>query len=144
MGFDINKFENTSFKERTAEIKVPELKNFFGEDEPTVWIVRGVNAEELARVNEAVAANKDMASIISAISSNISKDKVDGIKNLMGLQGDSVPADIVRRIAMITAGSVSPVLPQDLVVKLGNSLPTTFYKISNKIIELTGMGQVGE
>lgn len=144
MGFDASKFQKARLKQRTNVLKVPELKAFFEEDEEPTWEVRGLTASELAVTNEAMSANKDMGAIITAITAG-GKEKVDAVKELMGLQGDSVPDDIVRRISMLTLASISPEIDQTTAVRLGNTFPTTFFKITNSIIQLTGLGyKLGE
>lgn len=144
MTFDINKFDKAQFKDRTFDVKVPELKAFYGEDEEPLWVCKCLDGEELAKVNEAISANRDMGAVIGALNSNVSKEKLEAVKELMGIQSDAVPKEIVRRVALLTYGSVSPVCTQMMAVKLASSHPTTLYKITNKIIELTGMGKVGE
>ncbi len=41
---------------------------------------------------------------------------------------------------MLVYGSVNPKCDQSMAVKMGEFYPTTLYKITNKITELTGMG----
>jgi len=144
MGFDISKFDTASFENRTATIKVPELHNFFDEEDKKEWIVRGLNADELAIINEAVSTNKNIEGVISAITSNVSSDKVNAVKEIIGIQTDTVPDDLVRRFEMLTRGSVEPKIDHNISVKLGKSFPTTLFKLTNKIIELTGQGQLGK
>ena len=144
MSFNTNKFETTNFKERTSKVQVSELKDFYEEDEKPVWEVRGLTGEELAIVNEAISANQNLSSLVSAITSKVTKEKIEAIKETMGLPTDSVPSDIVRRISMLVQGSVNPDCPQSLAVKIARVHPTMFFKITNKIIELTGVGQLGE
>jgi len=141
MGFNINKFETSTFNERTFNVDVPELIDFFDKDDKLEWVVRGLNAEELAIVNDAVDTNNNIGDILSAITSQDGSNKMDAIKDLIGLSSDNVPSDIVRRFAMLTKGSVNPECPQSIAVKLGQSHPTVLYKLTNKIIELTGLGQ---
>jgi hypothetical protein len=144
MGFDLERFSATNFSERTGKIQVPELKKFFDEDENPVWVVRSLTGEELARVHEAVANNSDVSALVSAVTSQVSGEKVEAIKSMMGLSEEGVPNDIVRRLNMLTIATVGTDFPQDMSVKLARTHPTTFYKITNRIIELTGQGQVGE
>jgi len=143
MGFDLAKFESMQFKHREKEIPVPELKDFFDE-KGQVWTVRGLTGEELARVNEAVTNNTDISSVISAVAAQVPEGKVNAIKEMMGISDDSVPNDIVRRIAMIVIATTSFEFAQDMAVKFCRVFPTTFYKITNEITRLTGLGQVGE
>ena len=140
MGFDLVKFDQAQFKERTIEVKVPELSNFFDKDEKQIWIVRGLTGHELAKVNEAVRANKDIDSILSGIMSGIHTEKIDAIRESLGLTDDT-PGDLVRRIAALRAASVEPVISQEISVKLADSFPTTFFLLTNKIFELTGEGK---
>ena len=143
MGFDANKFESTQFKQRTTIIPVPEMKQFFGEDEP-LWEVRCLSAIELAIANDAVTVNNNVSGVINAISSQLKSDKVEAIKEIIGISSDTVPEDIVRRYSMLSSGSVNPTCPYSVAVKLGNTFPTTLFKLTNEIIRLTGLGQLGE
>lgn len=144
MGFNFDAFESTSFNTRTETVPVPELKKWYDEGEKPVWVVQGLTAEQLAVVNEAVDQNKNQSAMLAAICSNVSKEKIDGIKEALGLSKDSVPNDIVRRIALLVVGSV-PECRQDIAVKLGATFPTIFYNLTNKILKLTGQGcSVGE
>ena len=140
MGFDLAKFDQAQFKERTIEVNVPELSDFFDKDEKQIWIVRGLTGHELAKVNEAVRANKDIDSILSGIMSGIHTEKIDAIRESLGLTDDT-PGDLVRRIAALRAASVEPVISQEISVKLADSFPTTFFLLTNKIFELTGEGK---
>jgi|LGVE01.1.fsa_nt_gb hypothetical protein len=144
---DINKFSAANFSPRSIDVPVPEMERFFPEDtgkKDMTWEVRGLTAEELAGVNDAVQQNKNASSILSAISSKVTKEKIGAIKEAMGMSDDNAPDDVVRRITMLTLGCVSPECPQDMAVRVGDAFPQVFYKLSNKITELTGLGKVGE
>lgn len=140
MGFDLVKFDRAQFEERTIEVKVPELSDFFDKDEKQIWIVRGLTGHELAKANEAVRANKDIDSILSGIMSETHTEKIDAIRESLGLT-DNTPGDLVRRIAALRAASVEPTISQEVSVKLADSFPTTFFLLTNKIFELTGEGK---
>jgi len=145
--FDMNKFATANFLVRASKVPVPEMEKFFPGDtdkKDMVWEVRGLSAEELAVVNEAVQQNKNTSAILSAIGSKVTKEKIGAIKEAMGVSEDNAPDDVVRRIAMLTAGCVTPECPQDIAVRIGDAFPQVFYKITNKITELTGLGKVGE
>lgn len=141
MGFDINKFETASFKERIEVVQVPELKQFFQEGEKTEWKVRGLTASELAEANDAVSTNRNVEGVLKAIASQLTSDKIDIVKEVIGLPNDDVPNDIVRRFSMLSSGSIDPICPHSVAVKLGTAFPTILYSLTNKIIELTGAGQ---
>lgn len=144
MGFDINKFETTTFEDRVVVVPVPELKEFFDKKDKPEWSVRGLTAAELAVTNEAVSANSNMEGVLSAIASHLKSDKVSAATDILGLPSDNVPNDLVRRFSMLVQGSVEPKCSQSMAVKMGETFPTTLFKLTNKIIELTGEGKVGE
>lgn len=140
MGFNLEKFDQAQFNERTIEVKVPELSEFFDKDEKQIWVVRGLTGHELAKVNEAIRANKDIDSILSGIMSETHSEKISAIKESLGLT-DNTPGDLVRRIAALRAASVEPIISQEVSVKMADSFPTVFYLLTNKIFELTGEGK---
>lgn len=140
MGFNTEKFDRIQFKERIIEVPVPELSEFFDDKEKKIWIVRGLTGHELAKVNEAIQLNKDVESILSGITSETQSEKIEAIKESLGLT-DSTPGDLVRRIAALKNASINPTVSQEVAVKLADCFPTTFYLLTNKIFELTGEGK---
>lgn len=144
MGFNADKFSNTKYKDRTADVPVPELTKFFAEDEKPVWTVKCIGANEIAIANEAAESNKNMAKIITALSADNADEKIEAIKEAMGIPGENVQADIARRISMLVSASVSPECDQHIAVKLSNFHGSVFYRITNKILGLIGEGMVGE
>jgi len=144
MTFDIAKFEQKQYKDRTADIPVPELAEFFGEDETPVWTVKCLTASEIAISTEAVANNRNIDGLIGALAAGGSKEKIEAIKETLGLPTDKTPNDLVKRFSTLVSGSVSPECPQNIAVKLAVNFPVTFYNLTNKILELTGQGRLGE
>lgn len=140
MAFDIEKFAGSNFSYQAVDVKVPELSGFFDEGESAVWQVRGLTGHELAKVNEAIKLNKDVGSILSGISSELHSEKIDAIKETLGIN-DTSPDDLVRRISALRFASVSPEITQEIAVKLADSFPTIFYLLTNKIFGLTGEGK---
>jgi len=143
---DLQKFLNDSLSPRTETIKVPELKDWFGEDKPE-WTVRNLTASELAIAN--MAAEQGQENIKALVEAMAGKgDKATALRKTMGLTEGEVPSDVSRRIEMLTAGSVSPALGmenRDVAVKLAESFPTVFYNLTNRILSLTGKGsEVGK
>jgi hypothetical protein len=101
--------------------------------------VRGLTGEELARVNEAQARNRNKNAVIDALNSDKSEKMTDAIKELIGT-GNSVPDDLARRIEMLAIASVAPECSHQVAVKLAESFPVEFYDLTNKITQLTGLG----
>lgn len=146
-GFDIERFSQAIFKDRTTVVKVPELKKFFGKKEDPEWTVRGLTGQELAIVNNSVKENDGKEIIVQALMGDGDKHaKVEALRKAMNIikTSDSVPDDLVRRHQTIMLGCVSPECPEDIAVKIGINFPTVLFKLSQKIYDLTGDGRVGE
>lgn len=137
--FDKKKFMKTALEPRTESVPVPDLKEFFDEGAETVWIVRGLSGHELGRVNEAKERNRNIEAIMQSLMSEKSAEKADAIRQLLGMD-DSTPADIVRRIEMLTIGSVDPEIDHEFAVRLCTFYPVEFMLLSNAITKLTGQG----
>lgn len=143
---DLQKFLSAPLAPRQSTVEVPELAEWFGE-EPAAWTVRGLTAAELSRANQAADRGLDNArAMVAALAGD--GDKAAAIRTAMGLSNDDVPGDISRRIEMLAAGSVAPLLGgdnRDVAVKLAETFPTVFYQLTNAITNLTGQGaEVGK
>jgi len=137
---------NTQFKDRTKDVSVPELSKFFKKGtkkKDMVWTVKNLGANEIAKANEALKNSQDLGSLLSSLASNNSSEKVDAIKQAMGLS-DDVPGEVIRRMTLLTCGSVKPECSHELAVKLSTVHSTVFYRLTNEILSLTGEGSVGE
>ena len=142
MAFDIEKFETATLTHRVSSIKVPAMKEFF--DGAPEWEIRGLSGEEVAKVNEAVKLNANLAGLIEGFASGETGEKITAIKESLGIT-EEVPHETVRRIALLKVGSVNPECSQSVCVKVAEGFPVQFYEITTKILELTGMGStVGE
>jgi len=142
MQFDADKFASAAFKRREEDVPVKDLAAWFKgtkEGEVPVWRVRGLTGEELARVNEASARNRNKNAVIDALNSDKSEKVTDAIRELIGT-GSSVPDDLARRIELLTMGSVAPECSHQVAVKLAEAYPVEFYELTTKITTLTGMG----
>ena len=59
--FDLVKFNQANITDRTANVPVPELKDFFGEDSKEsdwVFTVKALEGVDMARAKEAQVSNK--------------------------------------------------------------------------------------
>lgn len=138
--FDSKKFLQTSFVPREATVSVPDMAGFFPEGEDPAWAVKGLTGVELARTNEAVARNKDIATMLDGLLSTQNKEKIESIKQMVGIDG-KVPDDIAKRIELLILGSVDKV-DTEIAVKICSTFPIEFYEITTKILALTGQGHV--
>lgn len=141
MAFDTKRFIKTKFIHRTEDVPVPDLRDFFPDNEPAVWKVRGLTGQELGRAAEAAERNKNMSAILEGLTAEASKEKSDAVKELLGI-GGGTPQDIAKRLEHLTLGSVAPACTLDLAVKMCETFPVEFYMLTNKILMLTGQGQV--
>lgn len=138
--FDSKKFLQTQFIPREETVPVPDMKDFFPEGEKPEWKVRGLTGVELARANEAVARNKDIAAILEGLISQNNQAKIDSVKQLIGIDG-KVPNDIAKRVEIFIMGSIEKV-DTEIAVKVCTTFPVEFFQITNKITVLTGQGHV--
>lgn len=142
MPFDAAAFMAESFTPREDAIAVPDLAAWFGGDrEAARWKVRGLSGAELARVNEAAERARDLSAIAEGLVGPGKRAKVDALRSLLGIAGDT-PPDLVKRLEMLQLGSVEPAVESDLAVKLAENYPVEFYQLTNAITRLTGLGRV--
>lgn len=139
-GFDLERFRGAQLVPREAEVPVPDLAPFFAPEEPAVWVVRGLAGEEIERSNEASQRHALVANAVEALAAAASReDQVEGLKTLLGY-GSETPAGLAKRFDHLVFGSVSPRIDREIAVRLFKSFPIVAYQLTNKILELTGLG----
>jgi len=138
---NIEKFRQARHERRTAVVKVPALADFFDEGEKPEMTVQMLTGPEVAKARERITRNAVVEQLIEKIVSEKASSKIEAIQQALGLS-DDVPNDLVYRIAVCEFGVASVDLQQEDCVKLADICPTTFYEITSKILELTGLGQV--
>ena len=141
MTFDIERFRAASLAPRQARVPVPELAPFFESGAEAVWVVRGLTGEEVARAND---ANQRGALVINAVTalaaaSAVKSDQVDAMKTLLGC-GEDTPPDLAKRFDHLVYGSITPPIDRETAVRLFTGFPVVAYQLTNKILELTGLG----
>lgn len=146
--FDVGKFQATQFKPREKAVLVSDLAPFFStngkkaDPKKTFWTVRGLTAEELARVNEASTGEtqKRYQAMMELLTTMGKHSNMDGLEKWLGISDDS-PQEYVRRLEMLIAGSVEPKTDRALAVRLADAFPIEFLRLTNTITELTGLGK---
>jgi len=141
MPFKLKEFNQAKFHARTEFVRVVELKDFFDEGEEPGFEVKGLTGIEYAQVESEVKANKDIEKIVSGLLSGKAEDVSTSLKDIMGT-GDNVPDELARRLAFFEKGCVKPEGSLELAKKICERFPIDFYAITNKIVNLTGSGQV--
>jgi len=135
--FDDKAFMRAKFQPRTAEVPVPALQAFFPDGAPAVWTVRNLTGDELAKSMEATNRQKSIDTIIQALATQ--SEQIDEIRASLGI-GDDVATELIKRLEQLVIASVDPAIDKPLAVKLAENYPVEFYQLTNKIIELTGLG----
>lgn len=140
--FNEKAFQKASFVPRTHKHYVPELKEYFSGDE-IMWEIRGLEGPELFRAKMAVDRDRIITAAVAAMSAN-GNEQIQAFRELMAL-GDGVPEEYSKRIEIVSLGSVNPKVSRETVVKMAKAFPATISTLSDKILELTGLGhQVGK
>ena len=138
---NIEKFKQAEFERRTADVPVPGLSSFFSEDQDAVLTVQGLTGQEVATARRRVEQNAAIGELVAKVISEKASSKIEGIQQALGLT-DDVPDDLVYRIALAEYGIASVKFEQEDCVKLAGICPESFYTITSKILELTGLGQI--
>jgi hypothetical protein len=138
MPFDAKSFAKAKFEPRTAELRIPELQEWFGDDDP-VFVVRGLSGIELAQAMEASSTAKQRADLAEALMDGAMEDKSEAIKDAFGL-GAGVPDELIRYHELIIRGTVEPTLTRDVSVKLAERFPVDHKSLAITILNLTGRG----
>ena len=142
MGFDADKFNNAKFAFRESTVNVPALAAFFPDGEPPEWKVRGLTGHEMASVREAAKVAANVEAIVGQLLQGDAAARADAVKSAIGISTQAgTPEDMVRRIHMLKHGSVEPACDQRMAVRLADVSVTTFYELTTKITELTGLGK---
>jgi hypothetical protein len=139
--FDLNAFRAASLSPRQATVSVPDLQHFFPDGATAEWTVRGLTGEEIARANDSSARYQIVAAAIAALaaSSAAKEGQVEAMQSLLGY-GTEVPEDLAKRLDHLVFGSVTPVIDRDIAVRIFSAFPMVGYQLTNKILELTGLG----
>ena len=143
--FNVEKFTKARFEHRTERVEVPALAEFFTPDDDgkvdAAFTVRGLTFEELARAENQADNTDTVRKLLEQFSSSNATAKSAALADALGY-GEDVPRQQVIRKAHLVIGSVEPPIDEEMAVKLANTFPIEFKQLTNKILELTGKGQV--
>jgi len=137
---DVDKFDNAKFKRREREIEVPELAPFFPDEQKPVIVIQNLTAPEVAIANEAADKSKDLAEIVGRLFSEAPREKIDAILDAAGISSKATPADYSKRLKLLQFGVKGNLFDQRRAVKFASNFPVDFYDITNKILQITGLG----
>lgn len=137
MGFDDKAFKQANFKARTDDIRVPELADFFGDDDP-VWTVRGITGLEVGKANQVEEKYKQVDAAGKAMAGD-QKEKIEAFKTLFGIT-EGLSPDFAKRTEILVMASVNPVCDIDMACRVRDHFPGVFVRLTQRIYELTGLG----
>lgn len=135
---NIKKFASTKFNDRIEAVAVPDLADFFKEGEIAEIKVRGLTAEELMTVGNAPEREKTLCALVDAMSAG-GKDAASAAAEALGISGKKSDPDFIRKLTILTLGSVDPIFDRPAAVHLATNYATIFLALTTKILELTGM-----
>lgn len=138
-GFDVKAFNKAKFEARTEVVEVPELAEF-NAGKPVAWTVRGLTGDEFYKVRGAADKNAQVQALLEAVSGK-GLLQVEAIREAFGLAAD-LHEDHVKRLEMLIVASVDPPVDRPMAVKFAAAYPVAFARLTDKILVLTGMGQV--
>jgi hypothetical protein len=142
MPFDLQKFNDAKFVPRTDKVPVPALAKFFPKGEKPVITIRGLTGEEFARVREAQEKNRNIVAVLEALAGSGADEKVQALRETLGLDSDHVPDDLARRVEQLSVGSVDPVLDAQAAAKIFRVWPVVGFDLTNRITMLSGQGML--
>jgi hypothetical protein len=142
--FDMKKFDKAKFtpREKTVEVTSLALADFFPAGSDKVFVVRGLTGEELSRCTNAQRRIENIRSVLEAVFSPDSREKVPAIRELFSLGGDAIEEDYARRLEMMVAGCVSPVMDIQTAAKVAKVAPVDAKNLTDNILLLSGQGMI--
>lgn len=139
MGFNNDAFMGQQFEARTEDVAVPELAAWFDGD--PVWQVRCLTADEFFKAQQAGARRDNTKAFVDALTKGSKQAKQNEFLKVFGIDSDPAAETVIRH-EMLAFGSVEPTCDITLAVKLANVHGVLFKKLTDKILELSGQGQI--
>lgn len=139
---DVKSFMIAKFSDRTADVAVPsDLVKYFGES----IIVRGLTGNEFSVCSS--EGYKKVFELFQKVITGGTDDISEGIRSLFGIDGKT-PETIAKRANIFAYGLVDDSVDFEsrfqLALKINKVKPVFFIEITDKIVELTDMGQSAE
>ena len=106
MAFDPKAFSQAKFEPRTKEWRFDDLAEFFGDDEP-VFVVRGLDGQELAHCNERADRGSLHGNAIDIIGEGLDADNSEPTREGQG-GGGNVLGRLCSNTRTVWCGCGSP------------------------------------
>ena len=141
MQFDPEKL-NQELEQRAAEVVVNELKELYDSPpkEDLIFKVRGLSGNDMTLVSNARDTGKFVEMLSDALGAGNGKEGSRAIRGLLGLFDDDLHPQLKYRVEIVVRGSVEPKIDHALAAKLARDFYVVLFRISDKILELTGQG----
>jgi hypothetical protein len=158
MIFDPNKL-NQELEPRTGEVVCNELRTLYEgselrvsssgaenprpetrDPEPIIFKVRGLTGNEFVKVAGARDSARFAEMLTDALGTGNGKDGARAIRGLLGLFDDELHPQLKYRVELVVYGSVEPRIDHALAAKLAKDFCVVLHRISDKVLELTGLG----
>lgn len=145
MPFDANGFLSEKFEDRTGALTIEALRPWYKElpeGESPVWTMRGLTGTDLAAAEEAATKGRTAtAAIMETLKKAQRLEGIDELERALGVD-KKVPLRLALKLEHVVRGVVDPPITLQVAVKLAAVRATEFEMIHQKIMELTGIGQV--
>ncbi|MCK7542972.1 hypothetical protein MLC59_02150 [Marinobacter bryozoorum] len=137
---DLEKFRKADFKPRDTDVSLDALKEAgFGDG---VVKLRGLTAHEIAQAEESAGKGKLLSDLVERLAGS-GQERVTALMDGIGFHQD-IPAALAKRMEHVRMGTIEPEMELADVAKLAEVFPIEFTIIANKIMELTGKGQIAQ
>lgn len=138
--FNTQKFGSTNFERRTGVVNVDALAEFFEDGEEPEITVKGLTHQEVAQCADGIKSDVNLEALLKAAAGHTPSMK-EAVGELLN-KTTNTPVDTKKRILHLVVGAVKPEIDEMTAVKLAETFPIEFTQLTNKILELTGLGQV--
>jgi hypothetical protein len=126
-------------------VPVPELSQWFSADEGEApdaapkWIVRGLGGDEYARAQDVQNKAERALQLAQGFAAGHGKDIQEGLASMLGYGAEAHP-EFGKRVELLKMGSVAPKIEHGDAVKLGKHFPLVLWRLTNRVLELSGQG----
>ena len=104
------------------------------------FTVQALGGDAIARTHEARDRNISREALYRALSGSSTTDRSEAVAALTGINDQSTPGDIVRRLEVFVLGVVEPAPDLELAIRIKDHFGTDFYAVTNRILTLSGEG----
>ncbi len=143
MTFHADAFASASLSMPESDVDVADLAAWFDPGEKPVWRVRGLNGNDLVKIEMAERRGQAAAALAAAIESGAAKEITASVRALLG-RTDDIEAVYAKQLEALVLGSVAPAISHEHAAKLGEAYPVVFKRLFNEINRLTGEGAHAE